>query len=215
VVYDRGTMDLDLQAEGGASSRNTVLNNLFLRGPSYSRDTSPIYIRTDGALGLGAGSRVYQTGNVAQNYVREIVGLTGGDTITGLLGLGSYPVWNSGLSVQNNANNVVYDRVLNKSGARPSDRDSVDRRIVTQVRNRNGQIINCVAANGSTRCSKNAGGWPTLAHNTRRLTLPANPNTVTASGYTNLELWLHSLDQQLAGVVQAKAPAPPQTVSVN
>jgi hypothetical protein len=104
---------------------------------------------------------------------------------------------------------------LAHAGARPADRDSVDRRIVTQVRNRNGQIINCVSSNGTTRCNKNAGGWPTLAQNTRRLTLPANPNTVTASGYTNLELWLHSHDQQLAGVVQTTAPAAPQMVSVN
>ncbi len=215
LVYDRGTMDLDLQGENGASSRNTVLNNLFIRGPSYSRDSSPIHIRTSGSLAIGAGSRVYQTGNVAQNYVRELVGLSGGDIITGLLTLGSYPVWNSGLSVQNNANNVVYDRVLSKAGARPADRDVVDRRVVNQVRNRNGQIINCVSSNGTTRCNKNAGGWPTLTQNTRRLTLPANPNTVTSSGYTNLELWLHSLDGQANGVVQTNAPAAPQLVSVN
>jgi pectate lyase len=107
VVYNRGTMDLDIQGEGGAASRNTVLNNLFIRGPSYSRDTSPIYIRTSGSLTLGSGSRVYQTGNVAQNYVRGLVNLTGGDIIEGLLSLVSYPVWNSGLTVQNNANNVV------------------------------------------------------------------------------------------------------------
>jgi pectate lyase len=215
VVYNRGTMDLDVQAEGGATTRNTVLNNLFIKGPSYSRDTSPIYIRTNGSLGLGAGSRVYQTGNVAQNYVRELVNLTGGDVISGLLGLGSYPVWNTGLTVQNTANNVVHDRVLLNAGARPSDRDAVDRRIVTQVRNRNGQVINCVASNGTTRCAKNGGGWPTMAQNTRRLTLPTNPNTMTGSGYTNLEVWLHQHDQQLAGVVQATAPAAPQMVSVN
>jgi len=215
LVYDRGTMDLDVQAEGGASSSNTVLNNMFIKGPSYSRDTSPIYIRTNGTLGLGAGSRVYQTGNVAQNYVRELVNLTGGDVIAGLLGLGSYPVWNSGLTVQNTANNVVHDRVLNNAGARPVDRDAVDRRIVGQVRARNGQIINCVASNGTTRCAKNAGGWPSLAQNTRRLTLPANPNTVNASGYTNLEVWLQSMDRQANGAVQTTAPAAPQMVSVN
>jgi hypothetical protein len=152
---------------------------------------------------------------VAQNYVRELVNLTGGDVISGLLGLGSYPVWNTGLTVQNTANNVVHDRVLLNAGARPSDRDAVDRRIVTQVRNRNGQVINCVASNGTTRCAKNGGGWPTMAQNTRRLTLPTNPNTMTGSGYTNLEVWLHQHDQQLAGVVQATAPAAPQMVSVN
>ena len=57
--------------------------------------------------------------------------------------------------------------MLSFAGARPTDRDSVDKRIVSSVRNRTGQIINCVAANGTTRCSKNAGGWPTYAQNHR------------------------------------------------
>jgi hypothetical protein len=109
----------------------------------------------------------------------------------------------------------VYNRVLNTAGARPADRDAVDRRVVTNVRNRTGQIINCVSANGTTRCAKNAGGWPSLAQNRRTLTLPANPGTVTASGYTNLELWLHSLDGTVSGVTQAAAPAAPSVLSVN
>src|SRR5688572_32564430 len=54
------------------------------------------------------------------------------------------------------ANDSVYEHVLTNSGARPTDRDSVDKRVVKHVRERNGGIINCVANNGSTRCSKNA-----------------------------------------------------------
>ncbi len=60
----------------------------------------------------------------------------------------------------------------------------------SQTRNGTGRIINCVAANGTARCERNGGGYPNLAENRRALTLPANPNEVTASGYTNLELWL-------------------------
>jgi hypothetical protein len=111
--------------------------------------------------------------------------------------------------------NGVLNKVLNGSGARPVDRDTVDKRIVTEVKNRTGKIINCVAADGTTRCSKNAGGWPTLASNRRTLTLPTNPNTVTASGYTNLEIWLQSLDQSVGGVVQTNSPAAPTNLAVN
>ena len=104
--------------------------------------------------------------------------------------------------------------MLSFAGARPTDRDSVDSRIVASVRNRNGQIINCVAPNGTTRCSKNAGGWPTYAQNRRTLTLPANQASIASNGYSNLENWLNSMDQTLAGVVQAESPASPPALSV-
>jgi pectate lyase len=215
LVYDRAHMDVDLQSDGVTPTKSTVIKNHFIRGPSYNRDTSPIYVRTNGALGLGLLSRAYQSGNISENYVRGLVSLTGGDIIPGLLSLESYPIWNGGIAMVQTSNNGVYNRVLNTAGARPADRDAVDRRVVTNVRNRTGQIINCVSANGTTRCAKNAGGWPSLAQNRRTLTLPANPGTVTASGYTNLELWLHSLDGTVSGVTQAAAPAAPSVLSVN
>jgi hypothetical protein len=90
----------------------------------------------------------------------------------------------------------------------------VDRRIVSNVKNRNGQIINCVSSNGSSRCQKNAGGWPSYAQNTRRLTLPSSPNTVASNGYTNLENWLYSMDQSIQGITQANSPTSPPALSV-
>src|SRR5690606_12613203 len=89
-------------------------------------------------------------------------------------------------------------------GARPADRDPVDARIVRSVREGGGQIINCVSADGTARCAKNAGGWPELASNRRALTLPENPNAVGSDGYTNLEKWLH----QMAAAVEGGKPRP-------
>jgi hypothetical protein len=85
---------------------------------------------------------------------------------------------------------------------------------VSNVRNRTGQVINCVASNGTTRCSKNAGGWPTLAQNRRTLTLPANHASIASNGYSNLENWLNAMDQTLAGVIQAESPTRPPALSV-
>ncbi len=102
----------------------------------------------------------------------------------------------------------MLNKVLNFAGARPADRDSVDRRVVQSVRDRTGHIINCVSANGTARCNMNAGGWPTLAQNRRTLTLPSNPNTMTASGYTKLEVWL----QQKAAEVEGR-PLPPEVAA--
>jgi hypothetical protein len=67
-------------------------------------------------------------------------------------------------------------------------------------------VINCVSANGTARCNKNAGGWPTLAQNRRALNVPSDANTVTASGYTKLEVWL----QQMAAEVEGRSAKLPE-----
>ena len=46
VVYNRGNMDVDLQSQDGRVSKSSVVGNVFLRGPSFSRDTRPIFVRT-------------------------------------------------------------------------------------------------------------------------------------------------------------------------
>ena len=110
------------------------------------------------------------------------------------------------------ADNAVYGRSAELCGCTsPTDRDSVDKRIVASVRNRTGKIINCVSPNGSTRCSKNAGGWPTYAQNRRTLTLPSNPASIASNGYSNLENWLNSMDKSMgwrgAGLESCIGPA--------
>jgi pectate lyase len=214
LVYDRGTMDLDLQSQDNLVTKSSVVGNVFLRGPSFSRDTRPIYVRTNGSLSLKAGSKVYTHDNLAPESKDGLISLTGGDIISGLMQTVTMPVWNSGLTHRPTANNAVYNRVLQYAGARPTDRDTVDKRVVQSVKSRNGQVINCVAANNTTRCSKNAGGWPSYAQNRRTLTLPANPNTVASNGYTNLENWLHSMDLNVAGVMTAGSPTSPPALSV-
>ncbi len=217
VVYNRGTMDVDLQSQDGRVTRSSVVGNVFLRGPSYSRATKPIMVRTSGTYSLVAGSRVYVHDNHAPESgttYTSMVTLSGGDLLSGLMSQTSAPVWNTGLVARPTASNAVYDRVLSFAGARPKDRDSVDKRIITNVRNRSGQVINCVASNGTTRCSKNAGGWPTLAQNRRTLTLPANHASIASNGYSNLENWLNAMDLTLAGVVQAESPTNPPALSV-
>src|SRR6187399_2858893 len=59
VVYDRKHMDVDLQSQDGRVSKSSVVGNVFLRGPSFSRDTKPIFVRTNGPFTLYPGSRAY------------------------------------------------------------------------------------------------------------------------------------------------------------
>lgn len=213
IVYDRSTMDVDIQGENNSIVKGTLLHNLFIRGPSYSRDTTPIRIHTGGSLAVGKGSTFYQAGNRHYGYARELLSVTAG-MLPDLITTTGYPVWTSGMPMVNSANDAVYHRVLANVGARPVDRDSVDKRIIKQVQNRTGAIINCVAANGTTRCSRNAGSFPYIKTNRRALTLPANPNSVASNGYTNLENWLHQLDKSLAGEVQANSPGAPGSLVV-
>ena len=69
--------------------------------------------------------------------------------------------------------------LIANAGARPKDRDPVDTRIINDVINRTG--------NSLLRDESQVGGYPSLAQNTRVLTLPANYTALRSSGYTVLE----------------------------
>ena len=217
LIYNRGHLNVDLASEEDRVSKSSVVGNEFLLGPSSKVDTKPIFVRTNGAFSLIPGSRVYVHDNRAPDTgstYSALVTLTGGDVIPNLMTQTTVPVWNSGLVARTTAESTVYTRVLSYAGARPADRDSVDKRIVASVRNRNGQIINCVAPNGTTRCSKNAGGWPKYGKNNRKLTLPSNQSSIASNGYSNLENWLNSMDRSMNGAVQSSSPASPAALSV-
>jgi len=90
------------------------------------------------------------------------------------------------------ASEDVKNIVLRYAGARPADRDVVDKRYVNDVINGTGSIINS---------QFDVGGWPKLAQNTRILNLPINPNGDDDSdGYTNLEEWLHAYNDTVQGI---------------
>ena len=200
VVYNWGNTAIDLQSHG-AVTQNSVVGNVFLRGPDTSGDAAPIGLRADTTT-LRPGAKVFILDNAAPEAASDPWSLAG--AIYGSLQLANFRAsspqgWPAGMTTRPTSDSIVRNHVLKFAGARPADRDSVDRRIVDQVRAGTGRIINCVAPNGSARCSRNAGGWPAVAQNRRVLTLPANPDTVTASGYTNLELWLHAMAADVEG----------------
>lgn len=212
VVYNRSNMDVDLQSEKGMVTKNSVVGNVFIRGADFSRShNKPILLRTDSKFGLPSGSKLYVADNAAVEANGDAWSVVSTNTSASLSGYkaSSPPVWPTGLTALPTANDTVLNKVLQSAGARPADRDEVDARIVKSVRERSGQIINCVAPDGSERCKKNAGGWPKVAENRRALVLPSNHNEVTPSGYTKLELWLHEMAAQVEGRSTRK-PMPPK-----
>jgi hypothetical protein len=90
--------------------------------------------------------------------------------------------------------------VLANAGARPLDRDSVDARIVRDVKYRTGRVINT---------PNDVGGYPVLARRQRSLTVPANPHgVVDGAGRTRIEAWLESYARALEPTRGATLPAP-------
>jgi|SoiMethySBSTD1v2_1073268.scaffolds.fasta_scaffold124984_3 hypothetical protein len=217
LVYDRVTMDYDGQTDHYRTTKTSLVGNVFLQGPSYERPTKPVFLRTAGTYVLPSTARVYLADNYAPDSgssVSQLVTYNGGHVITGMV-TSTLPTWNTGLTAQKTASNNVYNRVLQYAGARPADRDSVDKRIVKSVKERTGGIINCVVNNGTARCARgHAGGWPWYGQHSRKLTLPSNPSTVASNGYTNLENWLHTMDQSVQGVTSSSSPAAASAVTV-
>ncbi len=204
--------NVDRNPQMGGSSQVYLANNLFYApalGPWWARqdwegtafrgaangnyfrrdsNTKSVYyaIRVTKAL---AGSQLYLKDNVFDNgpvspAFTEFVYDGGIDPRVGSLPFAA-PAGYTPLSGA-----ATYAHVLANAGARPADRDTVDQRIVDQVKARTGRYLSTV---------NDVGGYPTLAANWRPLTVPPDPHMVTSSGYTNVEAWLHTFANSVTG----------------
>lgn len=210
VIYNARGQSSTVQSMNGVVTQNSFIGNVYIPGPDTAHSTP---------LNVSVGNDEYALPPASKIYLADNVGFDAGATASAVGNEWSLassgvptsikanlpPIWPAGLTRLPTSGGVALEHVLKSAGARPADRDSVDTRIVRSVRDRTGRILNCVAPNGTARCARNAGGWPTLAENTRRLTLPADHQTMTASGYTRLELWLH----QMAADVEGRGRVPP------
>jgi hypothetical protein len=191
-IYDWQTLATFFEDPDGVEPPGllaTHIGNAYKTGPSTT-PTSYLY----GSRYLASGSQVYISDTAVDYTGTSPIGFTviNGDGINPIVG--SPPMSVSGYTPM--ASSAVPASVLASAGARPADRDSVDARIISQVINRTGSLI---------AHQSEVGGWPTLSVNTRALTTPSSPHSVTASGYTNLEVWLHGY----AAAVEGAAASPP------
>jgi len=217
VIYNRGDADVTLQsADDKLPTTNSIVGNVFLKGPNYGWAIPPIYIEPDAnGRTWATGSKLYQADNISDEPYSGGSLVTRGNALSFLWSIvTSAPVWNNGLTAKSTANNGVLNAVLANAGARPADRDPVDTRIVSQVKNRTGGFVNCVSADGSSRCQKNAGGWPSLAQNQRTFAVPSGASSLASSGYTNIETLLHQHAAVVEGRAQVAAPKPPTNVQI-
>jgi len=144
VVYNRGYKDIDI-GDGGTYSENytdivSVVGNIFIKGNSFSGNNYPISLRT-----LASGSKIYVQDNDCSEYTSGSC-LNKNDSI-----VASPPVWPDGLKAR--PVDTALDWVLNNAGCTIPKRDSVDVRVIENVRNGTGRIIDS---------QDEVGGWPVL-----------------------------------------------------
>jgi pectate lyase len=204
VAYDWGTHAHMYSDKNGAHCVN-VVGNYFKTGPSTSGDREEI----DGYVGDGApGMDLYTSGNVMANGASARLDSVakGWQVPTPCPGTPA---------VSTTSAEQAYVDVLAGAGATHPRRDAVDARIVDEVKNRSGGIIDSPA---------DVGGWPTIAAGTAPADgdgdgMPdsfetahgTNPNVADANGdedgdgYTNVEDWFNGL----TGTTAATAPSSP------
>jgi hypothetical protein len=82
------------------------------------------------------------------------------------------------------------------AGARPLDRDVVDRRIINDITTRTGFVPNNPSEVAGVGTADD--GFPILEENRRALTVPSNPNAVVdGRGRTRIEAWLEAFAREL------------------
>lgn len=174
IMYDIGNSAL--HTYGGYEGRPTLLTavaNVLLGSPTRARETHgkskvvDFYCdKTTKHNWTNPGSKIYLSDNLLPPGSVEGRRLLDYDVF-----VSEPPVTLKGLRVM--PPNRVVDYVLTHAGARPTDRDDVDQRIVREVRTGGGRIIDT---------QNDVGGWPKLAENHRELHPP----------HDHIEQWLQT-----------------------
>jgi len=181
VFYNTGSSSFLHISDGWRQgpTRATIVGNIFIDGPDTPRGACAVKIGKD-----TPDSRVFLSGN---RYSGSILCDSG--TIDPVAP--SPSVWIKSLRVLDG--NHAETSILSRSGARPADRDPVDRRVVHEAGTGTGRIIDS---------PKQVGGWPDLGSSFRSFPVPENPDgDDDGDGYTNIEEILH----QMAFQVEATA----------
>ena len=168
----------------------SIVGNVYIEGLDGHARPEPILMRKT----IVEGSRIFIEDNEAIRNTddpwSDVYGENGIE-IDHLEAVDS-PNWIPNLIAKKS--NVVKNWVLNNAGARRADGEAVDLRIISDVINGTGRIIDS---------QDDVGGWPPLANNVRgsgsipELDIPSNPHEIQSSGYTKVEEWLHLLAKQV------------------
>lgn len=169
--------------EGSSESTElSFIGNSYIPGPS-SFIAPPLYGKN-----VGGDSHIF----IADNFLGSPTATTEARQETGGAPLQAHytalpPVQSPNMLPRSAA--TAYESVLRDAGSRPRHRSEIDKRLVQQVRDRRGEIKDCL-----TGCPRAVGQKVPSGMRRRKLRLPRMPLADTnGDGYTNLENWLHRL----------------------
>ncbi|MEL6649738.1 MAG: T9SS type A sorting domain-containing protein, partial [Bacteroidota bacterium] len=191
LLYDRVLRfvylsNRDAYGSGGFSTNSTVVGNAFVEGPDMSYNLPHERPVTFDKNGQQNSSKLY----VADNWWSEVSYNNQWSYVkdaNSSIQANNPPAWINNFQYEPNHQKVI-DHVSSQAGARPLDRNYLDRELLKHFDDRTAAVVTCVSG-----CARAAGGWPVLASNYRELELPNNPNgDDDQDGYTNLEEWLHA-----------------------
>jgi len=225
VIYNWGDYNLN-GAEGG---NYNIVNNYYKYGPSTKVNTSSGVPNRQKVLNPYKTStlpfgKFYMTGNYVdgspevtkRNWLGVVMsGGTRNDTAAAKV---TTPFTILAIPVQSATE--AYEAVLQSAGASLPKRDVLDQRIVNDVRNRTGAIIDVQGGfPHGTPYEQTVGAWPVLSstpaptdtdhdgmpdtwelNNGLNPNDPADRNVRDASGYTKLENYLNGLGSVVTGV---------------
>lgn len=182
LIYNPGTMAIRLVGvEKTGPLHVSIVGNVVHRGPSSKTKLKTVYVKR-----MDPRTTIYLSSNRLQSGTKSFLSLSNIKKSNFIL-LNKPTIWINPLTVLEEMN--VKDWVLANSGARPWDRDRVDKRVVKDVMTGGGRIIDS---------QNDVGGFPVIKPVYRKLSLPANPNKDDdGDGYTNLEEWLHKLSTEV------------------
>jgi len=172
LIYNPGQFAIALyQGAGWGPSLAAVEGNVMIAGADTEDWTRALRVTAD----ADAQSRVYavDTGTVESDHDGVL-------TDERVVSATPTSVW---------AAADVEARLLDDVGAVPLRRDAVDLRLIADVQNRTGRVIDS---------QDDVGGWPDLAEVSSDPVERGMPSDASVDdnddGYTNLEHWLHALD---------------------
>jgi hypothetical protein len=159
----------------------SVLSNVLKRGPVNGTAAMPFYlVDTQGGVECTEpDSRIYLSDNLIPP-TNSVLVTNNAPYAPVTPVVGAAPITCPGLTLIPAAD--VEHSVLLNAGARPSDSDAVDLRIMNDIIAGTGGIINSQSS---------VGGWPVLAQNIRILTPPADlQGDADGDGKKNVDEWL-------------------------
>lgn len=219
VVYNWGGNSAyggEGSTKGGGGRHINFVNNYFKPGPSTNSKVQTRLVDpwtscsncTDACGGSVTAPKIYLTGNKMTSSAEVTSDNWKGSTKTQSVA-GVSTRWTSGLTALQNEQtaDAAYETVLEKAGC-SLHRDALDTRIINDVKNGTGSLINT---------QSQVGGWPDLQSGTRETDtdydgipdaweteFKLDPNdpldartTTLVTGFTNLEVYLRHLVRNL------------------